>query len=241
MHGPDRRHDLFEAGAPDQRLGPILRLRVEVVLVEREHLAAAHEDFAVDNDSVGAAPVRAINQVGNGIVNGLPFRPHDVEERDVGLLLHLQRAEIRVPLHAARTIDGEHLDRGLGTKHLGIKARFMQAADDEEGLPYRIEIVARHGRIRAKIPARSTWDRPARAARFTPSWTPMACLCDSGSRARIQSASYRGAVSNIDSRSVEYWPTRPCRLTSAAWLARFGGANVIAFFASCSVGEARSS
>ena len=68
------------------------------MLVEREHLAAAHENPAVDNDGVGAAAVRAIDEVGNGIVNGLPLGPHDVEQRNVGFLADFKRAEVLAPL-----------------------------------------------------------------------------------------------------------------------------------------------
>ena len=69
MHWPDRGDGLFETGAPDQRLRPILRFRVEIVFIQCEHLPAAQEDFAIDYNGVDAAAVRAINEVCNWIVN----------------------------------------------------------------------------------------------------------------------------------------------------------------------------
>src|SRR4051812_4104237 len=70
MHRPYRGHGLLEARASDQRGRPVLRFRVQVMLVECEHLAAAHENPAVGDDGVGTAAVCTIDQVGNRIVNG---------------------------------------------------------------------------------------------------------------------------------------------------------------------------
>jgi hypothetical protein len=81
-------------------------------------------------------------------VNRLPFRPPDVEQRDIGLIADFERTEILVPVHAAGTVDCQHLDRRFGTKHLGVETSLVQSANDQKGLPNRIEIVARHGRIR---------------------------------------------------------------------------------------------
>src|SRR4051794_4624417 len=106
VHWPYRGYGLFETGAPDQRGRPILRFLVQIVFVEREHLAAAHEDPAIDYDGVGASAMSAIDQVGNRIVNGLPLGPHDVEQRDVGFLADFERAEIPVPLHAPGAVNG---------------------------------------------------------------------------------------------------------------------------------------
>jgi hypothetical protein len=150
MHWPDRGDGLFETGAPDQRVRTILRFRVEITFIQCERLSAAEENFAIDDDGVGAAAVRAINEICNWIVNRLPLRAHDVEQRDIGLLAEFKRTKVLVPLHAARTVDRQHLNCRLGAKHLGVEARFMQSTNNEKGLPNRIQVVARHGRIRAQ-------------------------------------------------------------------------------------------
>jgi hypothetical protein len=69
MRRPDRGHGLFEASAADQRCRAVLRFLVEIVFVECEHLAAAHENLAVDDDGVGATAVRAIDEKLNKEIN----------------------------------------------------------------------------------------------------------------------------------------------------------------------------
>src|SRR2546428_548921 len=98
MHRPYRGYGLFEAGAPDQRGRPILRFLVQIVFVQREQLPAAHENPAIDDDRIGAAAVRAINQVCNRVVNRLPVGPPDVEQRDIGLLADVEPTGILVPV-----------------------------------------------------------------------------------------------------------------------------------------------
>ena len=136
-----------------------MRFLVQIVFVECEHLAAAHENLAINNHGVGASAMCAIDEICNWIVNGLPLGPHDVEEGDVGFLSDFERAEFPVPLHAPRAVDRQHLDRRLGAKYLGIEASFMQAAHDQKRLPDRVQIVARHGLAACRFrPAGGTAD-----------------------------------------------------------------------------------
>src|SRR5881227_142444 len=104
------------------------------MLVKRDELAALHEYLAVHDHRVGAAAMRAIDQVSDGIVNRLPLRPHDVQNGHVGLLPYLDRSEILIPQHAPRAIDGQHFDCGFWSQYLGVKACFMKPSDDQERL-----------------------------------------------------------------------------------------------------------
>src|SRR6476660_5428610 len=111
------------------------------MLVKREELAALHEYLAVHNYRVGAAAMRAINQVCDGVVDRLPLRPHNVEDGHVGLLAHFDRSKILIPKHAARPIDGQHFDSGFWSQHFGVEACFMKASDHQERLAADIEVV----------------------------------------------------------------------------------------------------
>ena len=52
--------------------------------------------------------------------------------------------------HRARAVDGYHLHRSFGRDDLRVEPRLVESADDEEGLPDRVEEIARHGRIRTQ-------------------------------------------------------------------------------------------
>src|SRR4051794_25161437 len=99
------------------------------MLVKREELAILHEHPTVHDYRVGAAAMRAIDQVCDGIVDRLPLRSHDIKDRHVGLLPYFDRSEIPIPKHAAGAIDGQHFDCGFWSQYFGVEARFVKPAD----------------------------------------------------------------------------------------------------------------
>ncbi len=96
-HRPRSGSDLSEPRALGERSRAIPGFLIKVKLVEREHLLVAHETFAVDEDGVRRAAMRAVDQVRYRIVNRLPFRSHDIEDGDVRFFPGLERTKVIVP------------------------------------------------------------------------------------------------------------------------------------------------
>src|SRR5262250_3887090 len=110
------------AGKADARarlelLADLLHLGEEARLVREGLAIVVHHDSPVDDHGVHAAPVGVVDEVVDGIPDGLPLGALGVEAYQVGLLAHLDGAEL-VPLaHGVRSVDCRHLE-GCLRRHL---------------------------------------------------------------------------------------------------------------------------
>src|SRR5499427_2081494 len=106
-------HRPLGAGEADARarlelLADLLYLGEEAGLVREGLAIGVHHDSPVDDHGVHAAPVGVVDEVVDGIPDGLPLGAWGVEAHQVGLLARLDGTELVSLAHGVRPMDRRH-------------------------------------------------------------------------------------------------------------------------------------
>src|SRR5262245_27868014 len=100
---------------PSQRLHAVDQL----LLVHERRLVVLDDHAAVHDDRVDAATVGAVHEAVDRVEERPPLRSPRVEEHQVGLLAHLERAQVGLEPERARSVERGELDGHLRGDHAG--------------------------------------------------------------------------------------------------------------------------